>query len=139
MSQRPSLAMPMGTRSKRLRSTAAITDAAPARETSCSPDRPPNTTPTRSFPGVFAMRSVVSDHGFPGRELLEPDLSRALLLVPPRPPFGEAVGHVLLGAAIGRLVVHAAPPDGGQVRPAHPGGGGGGRALVAAPRSPGAP
>ena len=42
------VAMPMGTTSKRARSMAASTDAAPARETSCSPDRPPNTTPTRS-------------------------------------------------------------------------------------------
>ena len=70
MSQRPSLAMPMGTSSKRLLSIAAITEAAPARDTSCSPERPPKTTPTRSFRGFSAMNSVVSDPAFPG-ELLD--------------------------------------------------------------------
>ena len=48
-SQRPCRVMPMGTGSKRSRSRAASTEAAPASETSCSPDSPPNTTPTRSF------------------------------------------------------------------------------------------
>src|SRR6266513_3758616 len=47
--QRPSRAMPIGTTTWPFCSSAAITDAAEARETSCSPERPPNTTPTRSF------------------------------------------------------------------------------------------
>src|SRR5215831_1320897 len=46
-SQRPSLVIPMGTMAWPRRSSAAMTDAAEARETSCSPDRPPKITPTR--------------------------------------------------------------------------------------------
>ena len=34
------------------------------------PERPPNTTPTRSFRGVSAMGSVVSDPGFRGENSL---------------------------------------------------------------------
>src|SRR6266545_166727 len=60
-SQRPSLPMPMGTTSKRERSIAAMTEAAPAKDTSCSPDRPPNTMPTRSFLAPLSMDSVVSN------------------------------------------------------------------------------
>jgi hypothetical protein len=59
-SQRPSRLMPIGTTSKRVGSMAAITEAALASDTSCSPERPPKTTPTRSFP-LWAINSVVSD------------------------------------------------------------------------------
>ena len=45
--QRPSFSMRIGTGSYRLRSRCANTDAADASDTSCSPDRPPYSTPTR--------------------------------------------------------------------------------------------
>jgi hypothetical protein len=48
-SQRPSLAMPMGTTSYFAGSSAEMTEAAEISETSCSPERPPNRMPTRSF------------------------------------------------------------------------------------------
>ena len=48
-SQRPSLVMPIGITSNFLRSIAFRIDAAESSETSCSPLRPPNRTPTRSF------------------------------------------------------------------------------------------
>src|SRR4029453_8540356 len=44
----PSFSMRIGTGSYRVRSILANTDAAEASETSCSPDRPPYSTPTRS-------------------------------------------------------------------------------------------
>src|SRR5580692_451254 len=47
-SQRPSFEMPIGTASYFSGSSARITDAAEASETSCSPERPPNSTPTRN-------------------------------------------------------------------------------------------
>src|SRR5579864_6731423 len=47
-SQWPSLVMPMGTASYLSGSRPRITEAAEARETSCSPDRPPKRTPTRN-------------------------------------------------------------------------------------------
>src|SRR3954463_2007743 len=51
--QRPSFSMRIGTGSYRARSRCATTDAAEASETSCSPERPPYSTPTRSrFIGV---------------------------------------------------------------------------------------
>ena len=54
--QRPSRPMPMGTTVWPRCSSAAITDAAEASETSCSPDRPPKITPTRSgvMPRILA-------------------------------------------------------------------------------------
>src|SRR5262245_4537605 len=48
VSQRPSLVMAIGTTSKRAGSNAPITVAAERSDTSCSPDLPPYTTPTRS-------------------------------------------------------------------------------------------
>ena len=48
MSQWPSLVMPMGTTSYLSGSRPRITEAAEARETSCSPERPPKRTPMRS-------------------------------------------------------------------------------------------
>ncbi len=48
-SQWPSLVMPIGTTSNFLRSIAFRIEAAESSETSCSPLRPPNRTPTRSF------------------------------------------------------------------------------------------
>src|SRR5256712_848188 len=45
--QRPSRAIPIGTTVWPRASSAVMTEAADARETSCSPDRPPKTTPTR--------------------------------------------------------------------------------------------
>ncbi len=45
--------MPSGTTSYLLRSIAFRMDAAESSEISCSPDRPPNNTPTRSF--FFAL------------------------------------------------------------------------------------
>src|SRR6058998_1097091 len=54
--QRPSRPIPMGTTVWPRRSSAAITEAAEASETSCSPDRPPKITPTRSgaMPRILA-------------------------------------------------------------------------------------
>src|SRR5580704_2936325 len=48
MSQWPSLVMPMGTTSYLSGSRPRITEAAEARETSCSPERPPKRTPMRN-------------------------------------------------------------------------------------------
>ena len=56
-SQRPSLVMPMGTTSNFLRSIAFRIEAAESSETSCSPLRPPNRIPTRSF---FAIGLIVA-------------------------------------------------------------------------------
>src|ERR1051326_4166669 len=53
VSQRPSLVMPMGTTSYLSLSIALRTEAAESSETSCSPLRPPNKTPTRSFSMTF--------------------------------------------------------------------------------------
>src|SRR5262249_8964394 len=47
-SHRPSLVMAIGTISYFEMSIALITDSADRSETSCSPERPPNITPTRS-------------------------------------------------------------------------------------------
>src|SRR5580693_40668 len=47
-SQRPSFEMPIGTASYFSGSSAPITEAAEASETSCSPERPPNSTPMRN-------------------------------------------------------------------------------------------
>src|SRR5574337_604368 len=56
-SQRPSLVIPIGTGSKRLRSRAPRTDAAEARETSCSPERPPKMIPTRIRPMLLVYHT----------------------------------------------------------------------------------
>src|SRR5262249_40260393 len=55
--QWPSFEMPMGTGSYLSGSSPRITDAAEASETSCSPLRPPNRTPTRNrfFSGVTRL------------------------------------------------------------------------------------
>jgi hypothetical protein len=50
--QRPSRVMPMGTTRWPPRSRAAMTEAAEARDTSCSPERPPKMTPTRRPEGM---------------------------------------------------------------------------------------
>src|SRR5271156_3231866 len=47
-SQRPSFEIPIGTASYFSGSSARITEAAEASETSCSPERPPNSTPMRN-------------------------------------------------------------------------------------------
>src|SRR5215510_8629302 len=49
ISQRPSLEIAIGTMSYLDGSMALITDSADRKETSCSPERPPNMTPTRSL------------------------------------------------------------------------------------------
>src|SRR6516225_4007841 len=56
-SQWPSLVIPMGTASYLSGSRPRITEAAEARETSCSPERPPKRMPTRSrfFSGVMEL------------------------------------------------------------------------------------
>src|SRR5260370_7842348 len=48
-SQEPSLVIPIGTTSYFSLSRFAITDVADASDTSCSPERPPKTSPTRIF------------------------------------------------------------------------------------------
>src|SRR3989442_5101855 len=55
-SQEPSLVMPMGTTSYLSLSRLAMTDAAEASETSCSPERPPKMMPMR----IFFFFSVIS-------------------------------------------------------------------------------
>src|SRR5437763_6296860 len=57
MSQCPSLEIPMGTASYLSGSIPRITEAADASETSCSPLRPPNKTPTRNRFLVVVMRT----------------------------------------------------------------------------------
>src|SRR6202167_73597 len=52
-SHRPSLEMPIGTASYFSGSSARITEAADARETSCSPERPPKSTPMRNRLGAL--------------------------------------------------------------------------------------
>src|ERR1700719_5015487 len=55
-SQCPSFVIPIGTASYLSGSIPRITEAADASETSCSPDRPPNSTPTRNrFLSVFTL------------------------------------------------------------------------------------
>src|SRR5579885_557097 len=49
VSQAPERAMATGSTSNRSRSRAAITERAEATDTSCSPERPPNSTTTRSL------------------------------------------------------------------------------------------
>src|SRR5882672_6788010 len=49
VTQSPSLVIPMGTTSYLVWSIALRTEAAESREISCSPERPPKRTPTRSF------------------------------------------------------------------------------------------
>src|SRR5262245_57408305 len=116
-SRRPSLPRPMGTSSNRLRSIAAITEAAPASETSCSPERPPKTTPTRSFRGLSAMDPVVSDRAFTGENSFE--RSGGLLFLAPRPPLRETLGDLLFGPSRGGTVVDAAAQRVGQMLLAH--------------------
>ena len=58
-SQRPCLVMPMGTTSNLLRSIAFRMDAAESSETSCSPLRPPNRMPTRSFFAICRCSAFV--------------------------------------------------------------------------------
>src|SRR5262245_24921228 len=62
--QRPLRAMPIGTTAWPRSSSAAMTDAADASDTSCSPERPPKTTPTRRR----GIRSILAGAGArPGR------------------------------------------------------------------------
>ena len=60
-SQRPALVIPIGTASYRSGSSARITEAAEASDTSCSPERPPKITPTRSrfFSDVMSCARLV--------------------------------------------------------------------------------
>src|SRR5262249_47929691 len=57
-SHRPSFVMAIGTMSYLDLSIALMTDSADRSETSCSPERPPNITPTRSF--EFGVRAAVA-------------------------------------------------------------------------------
>src|SRR5262245_10773573 len=100
--QRPSRAMPMGTTVWPPRSSAAITEVAEASDTSCSPERPPKTTPTRS--------RVMT-------EILLARLRFSLRFPPGAPgaPVGEAAGDVGLEAAVGRAIVLPATERLGQV------------------------
>ena len=54
----PLFAMPMGTTSYFLRSIDLRIDSADRSETSCSPERPPNNTPTRSFFAIVPHRAA---------------------------------------------------------------------------------
>src|SRR5215470_1121771 len=110
-SQRPSRVMPMGTGSKRSRSMAASTEAALARDTSCSPDSPPKMTPTRSF---FAMLFYSKPAARWWRSPCCQGSPLALLL-PPRSPRGETSRQLLLEAPVHRPVVDSAAQRLGQV------------------------
>src|SRR5215831_7322385 len=101
-SQRPSLAMPMGNTSNRERSMAARTEAALARDTSCSPDRPPKTIPTRSFL-LMTLLYQTSERSLPFLRC-----STALVRVPPLSPLLQTKCDLVLGAAVRRPVVN--PP-----------------------------
>src|ERR1041385_2945494 len=61
--QRPCLSIATGTMSKRSRSRLLITDAADCSETSCSPERPPYKTATRSFfiPALIAGHQLAQN------------------------------------------------------------------------------
>src|SRR5205809_5228597 len=73
--QRPSRPIPMGTTIWPRCSSAAITEAADASETSCSPERPPKITPTRSgaMPRILAGgdRRPLAACASPGGDLLD--------------------------------------------------------------------
>src|SRR5205085_6924076 len=73
--QRPSRPIPMGTTTWPRCSSAEITEAADARETSCSPERPPKITPTRSgaMPRILAGedRQPLAACAGPGGDLLD--------------------------------------------------------------------
>src|SRR3569833_2018978 len=56
-SKRPSFVIPIGTTSNFVRAIAFKIEAAESNDTSCSPLRPPNKTPTRSF---FAIPFIVA-------------------------------------------------------------------------------
>ena len=64
-SQWPSLVIPIGTTSYRVVSIAGEVDAADASDTSCSPERPPKTTPTRKRPGAPPARGGSTAGAFP--------------------------------------------------------------------------
>src|SRR5262249_34741864 len=98
-SQRPSLAMPMGNTSNRERSMAARTEAALARDTSCSPDRPPKTIPTRSF-WLMTLLYQTSERRQPFLRC-----SPAPVSVSPLPPLLQTKRDLVLGAAVRRPVV----------------------------------
>src|ERR1700736_1675633 len=72
MNHRPSLPIPMGTGSYFSGSSARITDAAEASDTSCSPDRPPKITPMRSlfFPLIETPLRTISIRGLPSQDFL---------------------------------------------------------------------
>ena len=76
-SHRPSFVMPMGTASYFSWSSALITDAAEISETSCSPDRPPNSMPMRSR--FFSV--VIRSSGYPTSERL---FESVHVVMPPR-------------------------------------------------------
>src|SRR5882724_8985920 len=115
-SQRPSRVIPIGTTSNRAPSMAAITEAALASDTSCSPERPPNTTPTRSLPPdrsrAIGFRCIRRRWGgatsqFGRRRVLSPGLgpaARPALLA----PLEEAGREVFFLPAIGGVVVRPA-------------------------------
>ena len=58
-SQRPSRVMPIGTISNRSGSIARMMVCAERSETSCSPERPPKTTPTRSFRAMLWLPDLL--------------------------------------------------------------------------------
>src|SRR5260221_1128921 len=72
-SQRPSCVMPMGTMSYFSGSSARITDAAEATDTSCSPERPPKMTPTCSL--LFMPGTLLSHRGRVCSARVRPPLS----------------------------------------------------------------
>src|SRR5947207_4643606 len=60
--QRPCLSIATGTISNRSRSRLLMTDAADCSETSCSPERPPYKTATRSFLILALFRALIARH-----------------------------------------------------------------------------
>src|SRR5262244_1421263 len=109
-SQRPSRVMPMGTGLKRSRSMAERTEAALARETSCSPDSPPKITPTRSFFAMLFYSKPAADWA------CSPSAGSPLaLLLPPAVPRGEACRELFLEPAVHRTVVDPAAQGLGQM------------------------
>src|SRR5271168_3149668 len=91
-SQRPSLVMPMGTASYFSGSSARSTDCAEAIETSCSPERPPKSTPTRMRLAFIAV--LLEDFlSQTGEDQLDSERGRLVMLVNHRVDFHHFERH----------------------------------------------
>ena len=101
-SQRPSLAMPIGTSVEAAPVDGGHHGGGPGERDLVLARAAAEHHADPELPGRFAMGSVVSDPGFPGGELLQPSPAGRASAGPPRPPLGEAGGDLLLGAAVGR-------------------------------------